>query len=388
MSSSGPSSPLTGLTPLEMEWIINFWQHPSAPPIHLHSSSQFLSIVERVHGHFSNVQAQTEWQFAVTTASSVKALVATRPTTTSSSSIHSNTKESSGSMVRGRIDSNVGMSRNVGQIEEVEEEGSRSDSSAGKPVKKPRVSGPRPVAEGQSDVEQAKVGAISAKAAVEKVQKAVVTQERRVVEHQEVRIAPLQPEEAEASLRPEPLPQPQPQSQPQAFVPLSPAKMSIVAERLERLKAKTAAIQQAKEAEEAQEAKAKEVAKRQKVTLDTEEANSSLKLADNKPQPQAKVAPTARPVDKSLLAGKLRKLREAEARHRDKLSAQGTPREEQVQVVQMVQEEATPKGQEVDEGKRDGSSKSKGQGKDQGKGKAKGKPRAKPKPPKPVLPDL
>lgn len=68
MSSSGPSSPLTGLTPSEMEWIINFWQHPSAPPIHLHSSPAFLAIVERLHRHFSNPQTQAEWQYAVTSA--------------------------------------------------------------------------------------------------------------------------------------------------------------------------------------------------------------------------------------------------------------------------------------------------------------------------------
>ncbi|CAO1631679.1 unnamed protein product [Jaminaea pallidilutea] len=105
MPSLDLSSPLTGLTPLEMDWIVNFWQDHPAPPVHLHSSPAFLAIVERVHGHFSNVQAQTEWQFAVTTASSVKALVATRKVAGSNDN----------HMSMERADSNVGISRNVGR---------------------------------------------------------------------------------------------------------------------------------------------------------------------------------------------------------------------------------------------------------------------------------
>lgn len=75
LASSSSSLPphLGGLTQLEMEWIVSFWQNPSAPPIHLHSSPTFLSMVERVHGHFSEPQARAEWQYAVTSASSVKA---------------------------------------------------------------------------------------------------------------------------------------------------------------------------------------------------------------------------------------------------------------------------------------------------------------------------
>lgn len=168
--------------------MVNFWQSPSSPPIHLQNSPAFLAIVERVHGHFSTVQAQTEWQFAVTTASSVKALVATRQT--ASSSINSNTKESSGPTIiaRGTIDSNVGVSSNVGRIQEQQEESSSSDSSPCKPVKKPRLSGPRTAAECQPEVEQAQATA---------VEKAVIRRQEVV---EEVRIATLDAKKSEVSL--------------------------------------------------------------------------------------------------------------------------------------------------------------------------------------------
>lgn len=143
LSSIGPtssSSPaafnLPGLTQSEIDWALAFFIHPRAPPISGDSSPEFRSMARRLYEYFYNDPlAEASWKVADATAASLDALVAPKKDNSSS-----NDNKSGSSNIRRRIDSNVGVSSNVGRIQEEQEESSSSDSSPCKPVKKPRVS--------------------------------------------------------------------------------------------------------------------------------------------------------------------------------------------------------------------------------------------------------